>query len=387
MSSKQTAKRILKTASKKVAVSKAKAVKVHAGHDVAEKHKKPPMGDALSGGAATKASIAKSGGQYRRKTSGWRNWISKDNPKFLPEKDRYHLYISWACPWANRCALVRKLKGLESVIGLSAVHPTWEKTRPGKDEHSGWTFGDSRTPKPNLNGFGANLVTDIEPEPLYGCKFVRDLYEMAGDTFGSYLVPLLWDKKNKTVVSNESSEIIQMFNSAFNDYAKNPDLDLAPKRLQKAMAAVDAWIYDFINNGVYRCGFAVTQDAYEECIKVHTKHMVKLNKHLANRKYLTGDTLTLSDIRLFQTLIRNDEVYTVYFKCNTRLVSEYENIFRYMCDIWQIKGVPETTKMPHIKIHYFTSHPKLNYFGIVPRGPDFIGQMNVAIKAQKAKRK
>ena len=174
-----------------------------------------------------------------------------------------------------------------------------------------------------------------------------------------------------------------MLNSEFNDFAKKPQLDLAPKRLHKAMAKVDSWIYPYINNGVYRCGFACTQDTYEAAIGLHTQHMAKLDKHLANRNYLTGDDFTLSDVRLFMTLVRNDEVYTVYFKCNTRMVSEYPNIFRYCCRIWQIPGVKDVIKMTHIKMHYFTSQPRLNYFGIIPKGPNFIGQMNNAIKKNR----
>ena len=157
---------------------------------------------------------------------------------------------------------------------------------------------------------------------------------MADDTHGKYSVPIFWDKKLKTIVSNESSEIVKFLNSEFNEFATNPELDLNPKNLQKKMASVDPWIYDNINNGVYKCGFAKSQEAYNEAIKGYTDHMVKLDKHLANKKFLTGDQFTLSDIRLFQTLIRNDEVYTVYFKCNTRTVSEYPNVFRYCTDVW-----------------------------------------------------
>ena len=174
-----------------------------------------------------------------------------------------------------------------------------------------------------------------------------------------------------------------MFNNAFNDFAEKPELDLAPKRLQKKMDAVDPWIYENINNGVYRCGFVSTQEAYNEAIVAYTTHMDKLDKHLATRKFLTGDEFTLSDIRLFQTLIRNDEVYTVYFKCDTRTVRTLPNVFRYCCDVWQIPGIKETTHMDHIKMHYYTSHPRMNYYGIIPKGPDFIGLMNTAIRGCK----
>ena len=163
---------------------------------------------------------------------------------------------------------------------------------------------------------------------------MRDLYELAEDKTGKYSVPIIWDKKLNTIVSNESSEIIRFLNSEFNDFAQNPELDLNPKALQKKMASVDGWIYDNINNGVYKCGFAQSQGAYNNAIKSFTDHMEKLDRHLADKKFLTGDQFTLSDIRLFQTLIRNDEVYVVYFKCDTRKVSEYPNIFRYCTDVW-----------------------------------------------------
>lgn len=206
---------------------------------------------------------------------------------------------------------------------------------------------------------------------------------MANDTHGKYSVPVLWDRKLKTIVSNESSEIIQMFNGEFNEFAEKPKLDLAPKNLEKKMKEVDSWIYDGINNGVYKCGFATSQEAYNTAIKNYTAAMQKLDKLLAKRKFIAGDTFTLSDIRLWQTLIRNDEVYTVYFKCDTKMVHQYTNVFRYCCDVWQVKGIKETTKMDHIKMHYFTSHGKLNYYGIIPAGPNFIGLMEAAIKAKK----
>ncbi len=164
-----------------------------------------------------------------------------------------------------------------------------------------------------------------------------------------------------------------MLNKEFNEFASNSKLDLAPKSLQKKMAEVDPWIYDNINNGVYKCGFVSSQGAYDEAITNYTKYMDKLDKHLASRKFLCGNEFTLSDVRLFMTLIRNDEVYTVYFKCDTRTVRELPNVFRYCCDVWQIPGIKETCHMDQIKMHYYTSHPRMNHYGIIPRGPDFIG--------------
>ena len=217
-----------------------------------------------------------------RKAAAFRNTIGGDGNRFQPEKGRYTLYISWACPWAHRCAMVRHMKGLNKAIDLSVVHPTWQESRPDpKDpdptnpdgKHFGWTFGDKKSTFANGLGNGKIKVNDIEKDPNMGVKFVRDLYEIATDEPVTFSVPVLWDKKLKTIVNNESSEIIQMFNSDFNDFATNPGLDLAPKSLKKKMDAVDGWIYDNINNGVYRCGFAKSQEAYDEAIVNYTKHM------------------------------------------------------------------------------------------------------------------
>jgi putative glutathione S-transferase len=203
-------------------------------------------------------------------------------------------------------------------------------------------------------------------------RFVRDLYELSSDTLGKYSVPVLWDTKTKTIVNNESSEIIVMFNSAFNQFAKNPELDLAPTALDQVMKDVDSWIYEGINNGVYKCGFAQSQEAYDDAIENLFKNLDRLEALLGTKKFVTGDTLTFSDVRLFMTLIRFDEVYVVYFKCDRKKISEYSNIMRYLRDLWQIDGFKECTHMDHIKTHYFTSHPKLNFYGIIPAGPNFI---------------
>lgn len=228
-------------------------------------------------------------GNFVRLDSAFRNWVSKSDLKFTPESGRYHLYISWACPWANRCAAMLALKGLTKAISMSVVHPTWAATRPGQDIHHGWVFRKSGTALPNTNGHGSNKVSDITEDTLNGADSVRDLYEMCEDQVGKYTVPILWDKKLKTIVNNESSEIIQILNSEFNDVAANPGLDLAPKSAKKAMAAVDTWIYENINNGVYRCGFATSQEAYDAAIATYTKHMEKLDKLLAKSKFVAGD--------------------------------------------------------------------------------------------------
>jgi len=317
-------------------------------------------------------------GSYVRKDSVCRNVISADNESFKPEAGRYHLYISWACPWANRCAMVRVMKGLETTIGLSVVHPTWGKTRPDnpQDSHTGWAFGESGVAKVNVNGYGNVVVNDIKPDTINGCKYVRDLYDLSGAP-PTYSVPILWDIKTKSIVNNESSDIVLMLNSAFNEFAEKPNLDLAPVELKASMDDLDSWIYNDINNGVYKCGFARSQEAYDKALKDLENAMGKLDCLLSDRKYVTGERFTMSDIRLFVTLIRFDEVYVVYFKCDSKKVSEYVNIMRYCKDVWKVPGIKETTKMDHIKGHYFTSHPHLNELGIIPKGPNFIGQLEM----------
>ena len=287
------------------------------------------------------------------------------------------MYVSYACPWANRTLMVRALKGLEDVIGMTAVHPTWKKTKPDdpNDKHTGWVFADPNgEPFPNTSGDGGPFSPTIdgsEPDPLFGSYSIRDLYERANDTGGKYTVPILWDKKLNTIVSNESSEIIQMFNSEFNEFAKNPTLDLNPAAFQEEMKAVDEWIYPNINNGVYRCGFCTTQSAYNTAIEDLTTAFDKVDKILQKQRYITGDTLTLSDIRLFVTLARFDEVYVVYFKTNTRSVEHTPAILNYCRDIYQMPGVKDTINMLQIKQHYYTSHPNLNKYSIIPKGRNF----------------
>lgn len=211
-----------------------------------------------------------------------------------------------------------------------------------------------------------------EPNPLFNCYSVRDIYEKAGDTEGKYTVPILWDKQKETIVSNESSEIIQMLNKSFNDFATNPSLDLEPPELKDEMKSVDSWIYDTLNNGVYRCGFASTQKAYDTAITELTNSFDRIDRLLQKQRFIAGDKLTLSDIRLIPTLLRFDEVYAVYFKCNTRSVRYTPAVLDYCRELYQMIGVKDTTNMEQIKLHYYTSHPHLNKFSVVPRGTDFL---------------
>ncbi|EKX48075.1 hypothetical protein GUITHDRAFT_69037 [Guillardia theta CCMP2712] len=308
-------------------------------------------------------------GELKRKKAAWCNWVEPGSESFPPEKDRYHLYISYACPWAHRCLILLKMKGLEDAIGVSVVHPTWQRTKPEEDEHIGWMFRDpSDPPVSNLNGHGSFPCTYCIPDTVNNAKSIRELYEIAGDKEGKYTVPVLWDKKKKTIVSNESSDIILMFNSAFNSIAKNPDLDLYPEDLRKEIDEVNSWIYPRINDGVYRCGFAQKQDAYEKAFDALFESLDRVEEILSKKRYLVGDRITVADIRLFVTLIRFDPVYVVYFKTDQSRIDDYPNMFNYMKEIYQMPAIKPTVIFPHIKTHYLSSHPKLNYYGIIPKG-------------------
>ncbi|KAF9587611.1 hypothetical protein IFM89_004443 [Coptis chinensis] len=299
-------------------------------------------------------------GAFKRTPSTFRNFISKD-PKspFPAESGRYHLYISYACPWASRCLSYVKIKGLEKAIDVTVVKPIFEKTKE-TDDHMGWVFPASSTEEPGA-----------EPDPLNGARSVRDLYELASTNYsGKYTVPVLWDKKLKTIVNNESSEIMQMFNTEFNDIAENAALDLSPADLQAKIDEVNEWIYDGINNGVYKCGFAKKQQPYEEAAEKLYQALDRCEEILSKQRYICGNLLTEADIRLFVTLIRFDEVYAVHFKCNKKLLREYPNLFNYTKDIFQIPGMSDTVNMQHIKKHYYGSHPTINPFGIIPLGPE-----------------
>lgn len=318
-------------------------------------------------------------GEFVRKEAAWRNFISEEEgSKFPPESGRYHLFVSYACPWAHRTLITRALKGLENDISVTVVHPVWKKTRPDdtQDAHKGWVFGDPNgEPFTNTAGLGGpfpSLFPGSGPDPIFGAFSIRNIYENAGDVDGKYSVPILWDKKQNTIVSNESSEIIRMFNSQFNSFSKHPNLDLYPKELKNIIDEVNDWIYPTMNNGVYRCGFATSQEAYDDAIKALTQSFDRIDSILQKQRFLAGDTITEADVRLFVTLLRFDEVYTVYFKTNTRSVANTPSILNYCREIYQMPGVKETCRMDHIKSHYYCSHVDLNKYSIVPNGNDFI---------------
>ncbi|GFR42957.1 hypothetical protein Agub_g3954, partial [Astrephomene gubernaculifera] len=323
---------------------------------------------AMAAKARTALDETSKAGEFKRTEAGFRSKVEPGG-RFEPEAGRYHLYISLACPWACRCLAVLYMKGLEDAIGLSVTHPTWQRTRPDdpRDEHTGWVFrspGDP--PLASSTGHGSFGCEGCVPDTVNGVRCVRDLYEMAQDTTGKYSVPVLWDKKEKTIVNNESSEIIRIFNSSFNNVAKNPGLDLYPESLRGTIDELNAWTYPTINNGVYRCGFATSQAAYDAAFEELFSALDRCEALLAGRRYLAGPQVTEADVRLFQTLIRFDEVYVVYFKTNKRFIREYPNLSGYIRDLFQSPPLGRATDMSHIKTHYFTSHPRLNPHAIIP---------------------
>lgn len=285
-------------------------------------------------------------GEFIRNPVTFRNTISKDGP-FKPEADRYHLYVSYACPWAHRTLMVRKLKGLDKIISFSVVSPLMLD--------DGWTFSDS-------------YDQEVQ-DPINHVQHLREIYKLADDKFtGRVTVPILWDKKTKTIVNNESSEIIRIFNKEFAEFA-NDDFDFYPENLQSEIEKWNELIYPTVNNGVYRCGFATSQEAYEEAFSQLFSTLDQIESHLEGKSYLVGDTLTEADIRLFATLIRFDQVYHTHFKCNGMLIREYKNLSRYVNEINSISGIKETVNMDHIKKHYYYSHDTINPSRVVAVGP------------------
>ena len=308
--------------------------------------------------------------------------IIEEGAKFAPEPNRYHLYIANACPWAHRTMMARAIKGLEDVISYTAVHPIWKYTRPDieGDEHRGWVFANpDDEPFSNTAGLGGPFPPVFhgnEPDIVNNCGSIRDLYEKAKDTIGKYTVPVLWDKKLQTIVSNESSEIIRMFNKEFNEFAKYPGIDLYPDNMKKRIDSLNRWIYPTFNNGVYRCGLASTQEKYMKSVTQMTASFDKIEEILKHNRFIAGDTFTEADVRLFPTLLRFDEVYNVYFKTNSRFVARSDALLNYCREIYQMPGIAETCDMEQIKYHYYCSHVELNRFSIVPIGAGFMDSLS-----------
>lgn len=288
-------------------------------------------------------------GRFKRQESAFRNLV-EDVPgaRFFPESKRYHLYVSYACPWAHRTLIVRSLKGLGRHIDISVVDPLIGE--------NGWFFGDD---------------PDGIEDPVKAAKFLREVYVKADPSYtGRVTVPVLWDKKEDTIVSNESSEIVRMFNSAFNRLdGVDAGLDLYPDDLRSEIDAINEGVYADVNNGVYRNGFAGTQAAYEEAYEALFARLDALEKILGRNRYLVGDRITEADWRFFVTLVRFDAVYFTHFKCNRQLISEFYNLSNYLRELFQVEGIAETVNIRHIKQHYFGSHKGLNPKGIVPKGP------------------
>ncbi|MGL6257936.1 glutathione S-transferase family protein [Vibrio sp. WXL210] len=286
---------------------------------------------------------ANSGGKFIREDAGFRNWI-RDEPDapFTPDSGRYHLYVSLACPWAHRTLIFRQLKGLEPHIDISIVSPDMLS--------DGWQFPC--------------------PEPLHSADFLHQIYTRAKpDYTGRVTVPVLWDTHTQTIVSNESSEIIRMFNSAFNRLTGNDD-DYYPQPLREQIDSWNEFIYPNINNGVYRCGFATTQAAYEEAYHQLFSALDRIEHHLGESRYLVGGHITVADWRLFTTLIRFDPVYVGHFKCNKQRIEDYVALNGYMKELYQYRKVALTTNFEHIKRHYYFSHTGINPTQVVPVGPE-----------------
>ncbi len=294
------------------------------------------------------------GGKFKRTTAGFRNWITPDGEPgssgtggFPAESGRYHLYVSYACPWAHRTLIFRALKGLEDHITVSVVHPDMLD--------DGWTF---ETDFAGATG-----------DELFGKPFLRDIYTQAQpDVSGRVTVPILWDKKTGQIVSNESSEIIRMLNSAFNDLTGN-DTDYYPEDLREQIDAINARVYDEVNNGVYKSGFATTQEAYDEAVVTLFDALDWLESILSENRYLTGDRLTEADWRLFTTLVRFDLVYHLHFKCNRKRIIDYPNLWGYTRELYQVLGVANTVHFDHIVRHYHYSHDTINPNRIIPINP------------------
>ncbi|AOT08828.1 glutathione S-transferase family protein [Pseudoalteromonas luteoviolacea] len=295
-----------------------------------------------------------SNGEFKREAAQLRHWVTPDGTAglsgeagFKAEKGRYHLFVSLACPWAHRTLIFRKLKGLEDYIDVSVVSPDMLE--------QGWTF---------------DKATGSTGDALFDSNFMHQIYtKNKADYSGRVTVPVLWDKQAQRIVSNESSEIIRMFNNAF-DTLTGSALDFYPSALQTQIDDINDFVYDSINNGVYRTGFATSQDAYYQAYGKLFDALDKVENILSENRYLVGDTLTEADWRLFTTLIRFDAVYVGHFKCNKRTIESYSNLSNYVRELYQYSGVAETVDFYHIKRHYYFSHTMINPTQVVPNGPD-----------------
>ena len=284
-------------------------------------------------------------GEFDRQETSFRDWVSSEEEAAFPvEAGRYHLYICRACPWAHRTAMMRALKGLEHAISLSLVEPV--------RIDDGWEFSEQY------------------PDPLYEKEFLREIYAKATDEFtGRVTVPVLWDKERETIVNNESEEIMRMLDTEFADLAEH-DVDLYPEGYRDEIDRLVDDIYDPINNGVYRAGFAESQEAYDRAVADLFDALDHYEDVLADQRYLAGDVLTEADLAMFATLVRFDHVYHTHFKCNRRAIHEYPNLWNYTKELYQLPGIAQTVNVEHIVEHYYRSHGDVNPKRLVPTGPD-----------------
>ena len=294
------------------------------------------------------------GGKFQRQQSTYRNWVTADGSPgpsgeggFPAASGRYHLYVSYACPWAHRTLIFRKLKALEEHIGVSVVHPLMKG--------DGWTFAT------DFDGATGDAVS--------GKRFLREIYQAAEPRATTRVtVPVLWDKRRQTIVSNESSEIIRMLNGGFDGITGNR-LDFYPEPLRAEIDRINDAVYENVNNGVYKAGFATTQEAYDDAVTALFDELDRFDERLSRQRYLAGDRITEADWRLFTTLVRFDPVYVGHFKCNVRRLVDYPALWPYARELYQVPGVAGTVRFDHIKFHYHASHETVNPHGIVPRGP------------------
>jgi putative glutathione S-transferase len=287
---------------------------------------------------------ASTGGRFERQESRFRQWITSDGSSGFPaEPGRYHLYVSYACPWAHRTLIFRALKGLEEAVSIAVVQPLMLE--------NGWELAE-----------GA--------DPVNGARYLYEVYRKARpDYTGRVTVPTLWDRRTQTIVSNESADIIRMFNSAFDESGAKPG-DYYPEHLRNEIDQVNERIYTTVNNGVYRAGFATSQEAYEEAYDAVFATLDWIEARLSRQRYLVGEHLTEADWRLFTTCVRFDAVYYSHFKCNRRRLVDYPNLWAYIRELYQVPGVAGTVNLDHIKLHYYGSHKTVNPTGIIPKGPE-----------------
>ena len=286
-------------------------------------------------------------GEFKRQEDAFRDWVKRDgSTPYRPAAGRYHLYVSLACPWAHRTIILRKLKGLEGAVGMTVVDPV-------RDER-GWAFRD-----------GPDHTTD----PVNGFQFLSEAYAATDPAFdGRVTVPVLWDTETKRIVSNSDDDLLRMLNSEFSEFATN-DYDFYPPDLADEIDTINQQVYERVNNGVYRAGFATRQGPYESAAKRLFETLDELDARLATRRYLLGSRMTEADWRLFPTLIRFDAVYHGHFKCNVRRIVDYPNLWPYLRDLYQHDGVAETVNFDHIKRHYYMTHERINPTRVVPIGP------------------